>query len=91
MHTCPLLGKLKRTLDKHVGPVFALKWNKKGDMLLSGSVDKKIIAWDAKTGEAKQVFDHHEGQCACALWGWGFCADVCEHVRVRSTIFSVAF
>lgn len=55
-------GKLKQTLDKHVGPVFALKWNKKGDMLLSGSVDKKIIVWDAKSGDAKQVFDHHEGQ-----------------------------
>lgn len=64
----PPSGKLKQTLDKHQGPIFALKWSKKGDLLLSGSVDKTAIVWDAKTGEAKQVFDFHSGApaaCAC--------------------------
>jgi transducin (beta)-like 1 len=28
------------SLNKHKGPIFSLKWNKKGDYLLSGSVDK---------------------------------------------------
>ncbi len=54
-------GKLKQTLDKHQGPIFALKWNKKGDLLLSGSVDKTAIVWDAKSGEPKQSFDFHTG------------------------------
>lgn len=60
VHSWPA-GKLKQTLDKHSGPIFALKWNKKGDMLLSGSVDKTAIVWDAKLGEVKQVFEFHQG------------------------------
>jgi WD40 repeat protein len=55
-------GKLRQTLDKHQGPIFALKWNKKGDLLLSGSVDKTAIVWDAKSGEVKQVFEFHQGE-----------------------------
>jgi transducin (beta)-like 1 len=55
-------GELKATLNKHKGPIFSLKWNKKGDSLLSGSVDKTAIIWDAKTGEAKQVFEFHTGE-----------------------------
>ena len=57
----PPPGKLKSTLEQHTGPIFALKWNKRGDMLLSGSVDKTAIVWDAKTGSAKQVFAMHTG------------------------------
>ena len=36
-------GELTATLNKHQGPIFSLKWNKKGDYLLSGSVDKTAI------------------------------------------------
>lgn len=54
-------GKLKMTLEKHQGPIFALKWNKKGDLLLSGSIDKTAVVWDAKAGEVKQVYQLHEG------------------------------
>ncbi|KAG4943594.1 hypothetical protein JHK85_048240 [Glycine max] len=36
----PNKGELKSTLSKHTGPIFALKWNKKGDYLLTGSVDQ---------------------------------------------------
>lgn len=57
-------GELKNTLNKHKGPIFSLKWNKKGDCLLSGSVDKTAIIWDAKTGDVKQQFEYHTGmQC----------------------------
>lgn len=56
-------GKLKQTLDRHQGPIFALKWNKRGDLLLSGSVDKTAVVWDAKSGEAKQVYELHSGGC----------------------------
>ncbi|EFJ45385.1 hypothetical protein VOLCADRAFT_63837 [Volvox carteri f. nagariensis] len=61
-------GKLKQTLDKHQGPIFALKWNKRGDLLLSGSVDKTAIVWDAKSGEAKQVFDLHSAPTLDVDW-----------------------
>lgn len=47
---------------KHKGPIFSLKWNKKGDSLLSGSVDKTAIIWDAKTGAVKQQFQYHSGK-----------------------------
>jgi transducin (beta)-like 1 len=52
---------LKNTLNRHKGPIFSLKWNKSGNYLLSGSVDKTAIIWDAKTGEVKQQFEFHSG------------------------------
>ncbi len=54
-------GDLKNTLHNHKGPIFSLKWNKKGDLLLSGSVDKTAIIWDGRTGEVKQQFEFHTG------------------------------
>jgi len=33
-------GKLVSTLGQHKGPIFALKWNKKGNYILSAGVDK---------------------------------------------------
>ena len=54
-------GELKNTLHNHKGPIFSLKWNKKGDLLLSGSVDKTAIIWDGRTGEVKQQFEFHTG------------------------------
>lgn len=54
-------GQLKNTLNRHKGPIFSLKWNKSGNYLLSGSVDKTAIIWDAKTGEVKQQFEFHSG------------------------------
>lgn len=35
-----LLGNLASTLGQHKGPIFALKWNKKGNFILSAGVDK---------------------------------------------------
>jgi len=31
------------TLGQHKGPIFALKWNKKGNYILSAGVDKVAI------------------------------------------------
>ena len=56
------LGELNCTLNKHRGPIFSLKWNKKGDYLLSGSVDKTAIVWNIKTVEWKQLFEFHTGK-----------------------------
>jgi transducin (beta)-like 1 len=33
-------GMLRSTLGQHKGPIFALKWNKKGNFILSAGVDK---------------------------------------------------
>jgi transducin (beta)-like 1 len=33
-------GSLRNTLGQHKGPIFALKWNKKGNYILSAGVDK---------------------------------------------------
>ena len=69
-HLLTTAGKLKQTLDKHQGPIFALKWNKKGDLLLSGSVDKTAIVWDVKSGEPKQTFDFHTGARPAGVEVW---------------------
>lgn len=34
------VGGLKKTLGKHKGPIFALKWNRKGNYILTAGVDK---------------------------------------------------
>jgi len=52
-------GKLERTLGEHKGPIFALKWNNKGNFILSAGVDKTTIIWDAQTGKLKQQFAFH--------------------------------
>lgn len=36
----PISGNLASTLGQHKGPIFALKWNKKGNYILSAGVDK---------------------------------------------------
>jgi len=63
----PCAGELRNTLAAHKGPIFSLKWNRKGTLLLSGSVDKTAIIWDGRTGEVKQQFEFHtvraRGRC----------------------------
>jgi transducin (beta)-like 1 len=49
-------------MKKHTGPIFALKWNRKGDVLLTGSVDKSAIVWDPSSGEVRQQFEFHSGK-----------------------------
>ena len=54
-------GELLRTLARHRGPIFSLKWNKSMDALLSGSVDRTAIVWDPATGDVRQQFEFHSG------------------------------
>lgn len=61
MFCCCCTGRLERTLGEHKGPIFALKWNKKGNFILSAGVDKTTIIWDAFTGKMKQQFSFHLG------------------------------
>jgi WD40 repeat protein len=84
-----LIGELRSTLNKHKGPIFSLKWNKKGDYLLSGSVDKTAIVWDIKTGEWKQQFEFHSGSTLrflfqLFLWHMEY---VCNHAMENSLFF----
>ncbi|XP_039011660.1 LOW QUALITY PROTEIN: WD40 repeat-containing protein HOS15-like [Hibiscus syriacus] len=62
------LGELRSTLSKHKGPIFSLKWNKKGDYLLTGSFDKTAIVWDVKAEEWKQQFEFHSGPTLDVDW-----------------------
>ncbi len=40
-----IAGRLVSTLGQHKGPIFALKWNKKGNYILSAGVDKVCVQW----------------------------------------------
>lgn len=57
-------GELVTTFNKHKRPIISSKWNKKGDYLLSGSIDTTAIVWNVKSGELKQQFDFHSGVLA---------------------------
>ncbi|KAL6494860.1 hypothetical protein OROGR_031660 [Orobanche gracilis] len=50
-----------RKLDKHHGCVNTVSFNAAGDVLVSGSDDKRIILWDWETGQIKLSFhsDHN--------------------------------
>jgi len=61
-------GRLERTLGEHKGPIFALKWNKKGNFILSAGVDKTTIIWDANTGKLKQQFAFHNAPALDVDW-----------------------
>lgn len=55
-------------MRKHQGPIFSLKWNRKGELLLTGGVDKSAIVWDIRTGEARQSFTFHQGPTLDVDW-----------------------
>lgn len=61
IYSFTFVGDLISTLSKHKGPIFSLKWNKKGDYLLTGSVDRTAVVWDVKAEEWKQQFEFHTG------------------------------
>ncbi|KAI8346554.1 WD40-repeat-containing domain protein [Mortierella sp. GBAus27b] len=55
-------------MSQHRGPIFALKWNKKGNYILTGSLDHTTIVWDASTGEARQQHEFHTGAVLDVDW-----------------------
>ena len=50
-----------RTLTSHSYPVLALRWNRKGTLVLTGSVDHTAVIWDPKFSEPKQRYELHTG------------------------------
>ncbi|RWS13271.1 F-box-like/WD repeat-containing protein TBL1XR1 isoform X3 [Dinothrombium tinctorium] len=78
-------GRLASTLGQHKGPIFALKWNKKGNYILSAGVDKTTIIWDASTGQCTQQFAFHTAPALDVDWqtntSFASCStDQCIHV-----------
>jgi len=78
-------GRLASTLGQHKGPIFALKWNKKGNYILSAGVDKTTIIWDASTGQSTQQFAFHSAPALDVDWqtntSFASCStDQCIHV-----------
>jgi len=61
-------GNLEKTLGQHKGPIFALKWNKLGNFILSAGVDRTTIIWDAATGSCKQQFAFHSAPALDVDW-----------------------
>uniref|UniRef100_A0A914D8B0 LisH domain-containing protein n=1 Tax=Acrobeloides nanus TaxID=290746 RepID=A0A914D8B0_9BILA len=61
-------GKLLCTLGAHKGPIFALKWNRRGDRILSAGVDKATIVWDPVKVEQVQQFLFHSSSTLDIDW-----------------------
>eukprot|EP01134_Creolimax_fragrantissima_P005900 CFRG5900T1 len=61
-------GRLEFVLKGHDKPVFALKWNRRGDSLLTGGVDSTAIVWNAQTGKIRQQFKFHEDAILDLNW-----------------------
>ncbi|CAG9854956.1 unnamed protein product [Phyllotreta striolata] len=78
-------GRLASTLGQHKGPIFALKWNRRGNYILSAGVDKTTIIWDAASGECTQQFSFHSAPALDVDWqtntSFASCStDQCIHV-----------
>ncbi|KAI1730557.1 WD domain, g-beta repeat domain-containing protein [Ditylenchus destructor] len=62
-------GRLLYTLGAHKGPIFALKWNRRGDRILSAGVDKTTIVWDPARGDKQiQQFLFHTSSALDVDW-----------------------
>uniref|UniRef100_A0A914WG50 Uncharacterized protein n=1 Tax=Plectus sambesii TaxID=2011161 RepID=A0A914WG50_9BILA len=78
-------GRLRYTLGAHKGPIFALKWNQRGDYILSAGVDKTTIIWDPTKGTQIQQFNYHTAPALDVDWQcddtFASCStDQCIHV-----------
>lgn len=58
---------MKHVFQYHNGPVFATRWSKSGQYLLSTSFDKTVVVWDAKSETKKQQIKLHDGAVTLAV------------------------
>lgn len=49
-------------------PVFAVRWNRRGDCIAVGSVDKTATVWDAASGEMRQQCVFHTMPVLDVVW-----------------------
>ncbi|KAJ3041146.1 hypothetical protein HDV00_009861 [Rhizophlyctis rosea] len=53
---------------EHMGLITSLKWNKKGDLFATSSMDSTAIVWDAVTGDKRQSFQYHSDAVMDVDW-----------------------
>ena len=61
-------GVLRSSLKEHTGPVFSLKWTKQGNIILSGSYDRRSIVWCAATGTILKSYILHSAPILDLDW-----------------------
>ncbi|XP_074375141.1 WD40 repeat-containing protein HOS15-like [Apium graveolens] len=61
-------GELRSTLRKHKEDVVSIKWNRKGNYVLTGSLDTTAIVWDVKKNDLIQHFELHSGRVLDIDW-----------------------
>ncbi|GMT02796.1 hypothetical protein PENTCL1PPCAC_24970 [Pristionchus entomophagus] len=61
-------GNLVCTLGSHNGPIFALRFNDRGNYILTAGVDKSTIVWDREQKREVQVFSFHDSSALDIDW-----------------------
>lgn len=62
-------GRLVSTLGQHKGPIFALKWNKSGNYILSAGVDKTVCElFDSLIKIIKKIVFFVDNYLGCFNW-----------------------
>ena len=61
-------GDLQKTLQRHTGPIFAVRWNINGKLLLTSGIDGLAIIWDVEGGGVRHLLQHHASTCLDADW-----------------------
>src|SRR5947199_3802572 len=53
--------KLLRTLEGHQGVVYSVAFDPQGETLASGSDDKTVKLWEARSGKLLRTLEGHQG------------------------------